>query len=147
MYAKDRGCCVTGRCYGSSHVLIQVFVLILWVVHASAGPPIPVAIPFCPKDLVPFVGAPVHRKCWVVIEGACESLFCYVCELPESLIHLRGSGPVVLYLDLPNGFVIFDYSYTDFDGKSFGDILQKFEAGDKVGDECCTCITQGSNLR
>ena len=99
-------------CYGpllwQSHVLIQVFVLILWVVHASAGPPKSVAIPFCPKDLVPFVGAPVHRKCWVVIEWACESLFCYVCELPESLIHLRGSGPVVRYLDLPNGFVIFD---------------------------------------
>ena len=78
------------------------------LVHASAGPPISVAIPFCPKDLVPLVGAPVHCKCGVVIEWACKSLFCYVCELPESLIHLRGSGPVVLYLDLPKGFVIFD---------------------------------------
>ena len=108
MYAKDRGCCVTGRCYGSSHVLIQVFVLILWVVHATAGPPISVAIPFCPKDLVPFaVGAPVHPMLGCNRVGLRISL-----SLVMSVSCLRASytsgGPVVLYLDLPNGCVIFD---------------------------------------
>lgn len=66
MYAKGRGYCVTGRCYNSSHIPIEVCVLILWLVHTATTPSVSVAIPFCPKDLVPFAGAPVQLpKCWI----------------------------------------------------------------------------------
>ena len=83
VYAKDMSYCVMGRCYGSSHIPIEVFVVILWLVHTATTPSISVAIPFCPKDLVPFAGAPVqHPKCWDL--G-------YVCQSTAFLQHCARS--------------------------------------------------------